>query len=434
MNIKKLKQIFAGDTIPAESLDSYFSERFSERNIDGIMKIILSLQIYAIEYGLLACEKYCAQINETLFQTMLQLIVDGTDPRELGKFYDNFLKAEIQKIETYYDIMKQGLNGIYEGLNPRFLEGKLNSLLGKYTLGDIDHDFEKIYKPDENIDLDNPQKADEPTGRYEKYMQKKEDDTRNNLENFNPDSICSVIKVIVHFAEQVRREGLRKLEEYMPYLTDKDFSAVMRMMLDNTADRSIPKYDFIQFNKIEIMFESLKNKRLYEKILYINMVGYGMQIFQEGANPFKLYECMQIVSGVDVFFDFKITTEKDSVNYISENVFEKINKEETWKIFDEFICKLDFLSLQNVIRETEKFTLGIAFFGSSTNAQKKIRENTTPRVFQWLLDFINAYTEDNDTIETEIIESMQIVVEIIRRLEKNGDIIFARGGTENLGE
>ncbi len=434
MNIKKLKQIFAGDTIPAESLDSYFSERFSERNIDGIMKIILSLQIYAIEYGLLACEKYCAQINETLFQTMLQLIVDGTDPRELGKFYDNFLKAEIQKIETYYDIMKQGLNGIYEGLNPRFLEGKLNSLLGKYTLGDIDHDFEKIYKPDENIDLDNPQKADESSGRYDKYMQKKEDDTRNNLENFNPDSICSVIKVIVHFAEQVRREGLRKLEEYMPYLTDKDFSAVMRMMLDNTADRSIPKYDFIQFNKIEIMFESLKNKRLYEKILYINMVGYGMQIFQEGSNPFKLYECMQIVSGVDVFFDFKITTEKDSVNYISENVFEKINKEETWKIFDEFICKLDFLSLQNVIRETEKFTLGIAFFGSSTNAQKKIRENTTPRVFQWLLDFINAYTEDNDTIETEIIESMQIVVEIIRRLEKNGDIIFARGGTENLGE
>ena len=101
-------------------------------NIDNekeIIKTLTFLASYTKRYGLLSLEKIETEKFNPVFQKGLELIVDGWDPFDVQKLLENYKKSYLNSVEKQLDMIIEGVLGIQQGDDPRFIEEKLKSYL-----------------------------------------------------------------------------------------------------------------------------------------------------------------------------------------------------------------------------------------------------------------------------------------------------------------
>lgn len=438
MNIQKVKEMFSDYIYSESELEDYLAYKIKDSDFDEIIKSLVSISVYAFEYGLLYCEKYCNDlekkgnkcIKDVFYRTMLQLIIDGTDPKEVKFFYNNFIEAELKKIEVYYKLMKIGFDGIFTGINPRILNIKLKSIIGSFTKDD-DEEMFKVWElekldtkceDENNISISNK--------HWEKYEAKKEDECIENLKILNYNNLKGLIKVFHRLSETARREGVTELKKYCALINDENFKVGIDIMIDNAFEKYQSEFDFFEFNKFEQYFETVKDKKINEKKTYLRLVGTGVLLIQNAADSFYLYESLQLILGKNVFFEIK----KNRDNFkmlISSEIIERLNEDEYYKTVNNLMYLMDDRSIRQVIKELYKSDFAIALCGFSEKSKNKIKENTSQECYPWMIDFAAEYSQNNDEMEKDILEVFKKIFEKIKYLEECGDIIVCRGRFED---
>ncbi len=122
-----------------------------------LMKEIYDLAIMARRKGLLAIEDHIQELSYPLLKTALQLIVDGTDGKEVTDIIQRTILVSNETPDKIYEgcIILVGALAIQEGYNPRIiLRYKMQSFLGNIELPEYDHpepekkiDFNHEYEP-----------------------------------------------------------------------------------------------------------------------------------------------------------------------------------------------------------------------------------------------------------------------------------------------
>ena len=97
-------------------------------------------------------------------------------------------------------------------------------------------------------------------------------------------------------------------------------------------------------------------------------------------------------------------------------------------VFEDIIL-LDDRSIQKVLREVDSKDLAMALQTASEEASARIYKNMSKRAAEMLREDI-VYM--GPVRLRDIVETLQKIVAIIRRLEDMGEIIIARGGEDEV--
>ena len=121
-----------------------------------LMKEIYDFAVTARREGLLAIEDRLQELFYPLLKTALQLIVDGTDGKEVTDIVQRIILVSNETPDKIYEgcIILAGALAIQEGDNPRIVRDKMQSFLGNIELPEYDHpepekkiDFNHEYEP-----------------------------------------------------------------------------------------------------------------------------------------------------------------------------------------------------------------------------------------------------------------------------------------------
>jgi len=123
------------------------------------------------------------------------------------------------------------------------------------------------------------------------------------------------------------------------------------------------------------------------------------------------------------------TTERNIMEYLEENDPELAEEIKKRLFVFEDIIRLDDRSLQRVLREVDMKELGLALKGATEELRTKFFKNMSKRAAEML-------QEDMDYMGPvrvkDVEESQQKVVNIVRGLEEQGEIVIASGGEDEL--
>lgn len=123
------------------------------------------------------------------------------------------------------------------------------------------------------------------------------------------------------------------------------------------------------------------------------------------------------------------TTERNIMEHLEENDPELAEEIKKRLFVFEDIIRLDDRSLQRVLREVDMKELGLALKGATEELRTKFFKNMSKRVAEML-------QEDMDYMGPvrvkDVEESQQKVVNIVRGLEEQGEIVIASGGEDEL--
>ncbi|MDO4785619.1 MAG: flagellar motor switch protein FliG [Fretibacterium sp.] len=123
------------------------------------------------------------------------------------------------------------------------------------------------------------------------------------------------------------------------------------------------------------------------------------------------------------------TTERNIMEYLEENDPELAEEIKKRLFVFEDIIRLDDRSLQRVLREVDMKELGLALKGATEELRTKFFRNMSKRAAEML-------QEDMDYMGPvrvkDVEESQQKVVNIVRGLEEQGEIVIATGGEDEL--
>ena len=123
------------------------------------------------------------------------------------------------------------------------------------------------------------------------------------------------------------------------------------------------------------------------------------------------------------------TTERNIMEYLEENDPELAEEIKKRLFVFEDIIRLDDRSLQRVLREVDMKELGLALKGATEDLRTKFFKNMSKRAAEML-------QEDMDYMGPvrvkDVEESQQKVVNIVRGLEEQGEIVIASGGEDEL--
>ena len=123
------------------------------------------------------------------------------------------------------------------------------------------------------------------------------------------------------------------------------------------------------------------------------------------------------------------TTERNIMEYLEENDPELAEEIKKRLFVFEDILRLDDRSLQRVLREVDLKELGLALKGATEELKTKFFKNMSKRAAEML-------QEDMDYMGPvrvkDVEESQQKVVNIVRGLEEQGEIVIASGGEDEL--
>ena len=122
-------------------------------------------------------------------------------------------------------------------------------------------------------------------------------------------------------------------------------------------------------------------------------------------------------------------TERNIMEYLEENDPELAEEIKKRLFVFEDIIRLDDRSLQRVLREVDMKELGLALKGATEELRTKFFKNMSKRAAEML-------QEDMDYMGPvrvkDVEESQQKVVNIVRGLEEQGEIVIASGGEDEL--
>ena len=122
-------------------------------------------------------------------------------------------------------------------------------------------------------------------------------------------------------------------------------------------------------------------------------------------------------------------TERNIMEYLEENDPELAEEIKKRLFVFEDIIRLDDRSLQRVLREVDMKELGLALKGATEELRTKFFKNMSKRAAEML-------QEDMDYMGPvrvkDVEESQQKVVNVVRGLEEQGEIIIASGGEDEL--
>ena len=123
------------------------------------------------------------------------------------------------------------------------------------------------------------------------------------------------------------------------------------------------------------------------------------------------------------------TTERNIMEYLEENDPELAEEIKKRLFVFEDIIRLDDRSLQRVLREVDMKELGLALKGATEELRTKFFKNMSKRAAEML-------QEDMDYMGPvrvkDVEESQQKVVNVVRGLEEQGEIVIASGGEDEL--
>ena len=123
------------------------------------------------------------------------------------------------------------------------------------------------------------------------------------------------------------------------------------------------------------------------------------------------------------------TTERNIMEHLEENDPELAEEIKKRLFVFEDIIRLDDRSLQRVLREVDMKELGLALKGATEDLRTKFFKNMSKRAAEML-------QEDMDYMGPvrvkDVEESQQKVVNVVRGLEEQGEIIIASGGEDEL--
>ena len=123
------------------------------------------------------------------------------------------------------------------------------------------------------------------------------------------------------------------------------------------------------------------------------------------------------------------TTERNIMEHLEENDPELAEEIKKRLFVFEDIIRLDDRSLQRVLREVDMKELGLALKGATEELRTKFFKNMSQRAAEML-------QEDMDYMGPvrvkDVEESQQKVVNIVRGLEEQGEIVIASGGEDEL--
>ena len=123
------------------------------------------------------------------------------------------------------------------------------------------------------------------------------------------------------------------------------------------------------------------------------------------------------------------TTERNIMEHLEENDPELAEEIKKRLFVFEDIIRLDDRSLQRVLREVDMKELGLALKGATEELRTKFFKNMSKRAAEML-------QEDMDYMGPvrvkDVEESQQKVVNIVRGLEEQGEIVIASGGEDEL--
>ena len=121
-----------------------------------LMKEIYDFAVTARREGLLAIEDRLQELFYPLLKTALQLIVDGTDGKEVTDIVQRIILVSNETPDKIYEgcIILAGALAIQEGDNPRIVRDKMQSFLDNIELPEYDNpksekkiDFNHEYEP-----------------------------------------------------------------------------------------------------------------------------------------------------------------------------------------------------------------------------------------------------------------------------------------------
>ena len=122
-------------------------------------------------------------------------------------------------------------------------------------------------------------------------------------------------------------------------------------------------------------------------------------------------------------------TERNIMDHLEENDPELAEEIKKRLFVFEDIIRLDDRSLQRVLREVDMKELGLALKGATEDLRAKFFKNMSKRAAEML-------QEDMDYMGPvrvkDVEESQQKVVNIVRGLEEQGEIVIASGGEDEL--
>ncbi len=423
MNIKKINQMFGEYLISDDNIIKYFAESYSEHNLESVIRAIISLDVISRKEGVVYLEDFCEHIKDPFFQKTLQFVMDGYPTKFINEICENRYNAEIEKLNLHYKILQQGFCGIYDELNPREIEEKLQTLAGNYDYKKFDETKHKLVN--KKIDFENEEKKNKYWKELHKYYEQEKKESVDVLRYFNSDNRDIVIKSIKFFAEIRREDGLLALEKYLSNIADSECVMLINMLLAYCTDETSSKFKHTQFNKINELIETLKEKRIYEKKMYLRLIAKGMMLLQKDFNPFEMYEYLYAIIGKDIYFDFKNKFSENEKNKIFSDLFKKIKNSDVFRDYDKLLKYIGQYHLRKVIKTTDVLILSLAYAGSSAKIKESFRENIKSSLFQWMNDFAALFATDNETIETDIIEAMRRIIGNIIFLERNEGLMYS---------
>lgn len=123
------------------------------------------------------------------------------------------------------------------------------------------------------------------------------------------------------------------------------------------------------------------------------------------------------------------TTERNIMEYLEENDPELAEEIKKRLFVFEDIIRLDDRSLQRVLREVDMKELGLALKGATEELKTKFFKNMSKRAAEML-------QEDMDYMGPvrvkDVEESQQKIVNVVRGLEEQGEIVISSGGEDEL--
>lgn len=134
---------------------------------------------------------------------------------------------------------------------------------------------------------------------------------------------------------------------------------------------------------------------------------------------------------VDMLNSADRSTEKAILEQLEEEDPELAEKIRRQLFVFEDITQLDDSAVQQVLREVDEDPLSLALKGVPDEVQNKIFDNMSNRASNMLQEEIEYM---GPVRLREVEEAQQEIVNVIRRLEEEGEIVVARGGDEKIVE
>ena len=136
----------------------------------------------------------------------------------------------------------------------------------------------------------------------------------------------------------------------------------------------------------------------------------------------------EIIQNDNIYFLSTIKSENE--NYFEVNPLLSMNVD-YYLVNMNVLLELDDRSIQKLLRELEHEDLAKALKGTDTEVQNKIFRNMSQRAAAMLredMEFMGPVRK------SDVLETQKKIIEILKRLEKTGEIVISKGLIASVGD